>query len=216
MRLFSVPSTLIRIFPPPKSHANSALPDPRYPRGGPAGLGGANRIGMVQPAQYRAVARSGNPMLLSMPVTVTKSNTIKDNGRSGSAAPAGKPGTGTVPAGCPEDATLCRYITRPAICQRTTDTQPGRAGGAHTEDTLSRWHDPYGNVTAGIHGTTRRAGSPSAAASDPLPWGARTQRQAAIRTGLIHHRTLLPSGSALEPTAFLVLRPPETRKHSEI
>jgi hypothetical protein len=27
--------------------------------------------------------------------------------------------------------------------QRTPDSKPGRTGGAHPEDTLSRWHDPY-------------------------------------------------------------------------
>jgi hypothetical protein len=50
------------------------------------------------------------------------------------------------------------------------------AGGAHTEDSLSRWHNPHRDVAAGIHAATRRAGSPSALISHPLPWRARTAR----------------------------------------
>jgi hypothetical protein len=52
--------------------------------------------------------------------------------------------------------------------QRAPDTQPCRAGGAHAEDTLSRWHDPHRHVATGVYGATRHAGSPSAVASDPL------------------------------------------------
>jgi hypothetical protein len=48
--------------------------------------------------------------------------------------------------------------------QRTPDSKPGRTGGAHPEDTLSRWHDPYRDVTAGIHAATRCADPPSAVA----------------------------------------------------
>ena len=41
-------------------------------------------------ALSRAVARSGTPMLLSMPRTFRKSNTIKDDGQSVSAGASGK------------------------------------------------------------------------------------------------------------------------------
>jgi hypothetical protein len=40
---------------------------------------------------------------------------------------------------------------------------------------------PYRDVTTGIYVATRRAGSPSTVASDPLPWRARDQCQAASR-----------------------------------
>ena len=76
---------------------------------------------------------------------------------------------------------LCRLHHPSRHRQRTPDSKPGRTGGAHPEDTLSRWHDPYRDVTARIHAATRCADPPSAVASDPLPWRARTQRQAASR-----------------------------------
>lgn len=54
-------------------------------------------------------------------------------------------------------------------CQRAADTQPCRASGAPASDTLSRWHDPYRDVTPRVHATPGRAGSPSKAQPHPLP-----------------------------------------------
>ena len=50
--------------------------------------------------------------------------------------------------GAPRTQHLCGYIIRPAIANERLALKPGRAGGAHTEDTLSRWHDAHGDVTA--------------------------------------------------------------------
>jgi hypothetical protein len=71
---------------------------------------------MVQPTQCRAVARSGNPMLLSMPVTFTKSNTIKDDGRSGSAGASGK----------------ARHRDAPCLAPRGWKARPLRAAASRT------------------------------------------------------------------------------------
>jgi len=56
------------------------------------------------------------------------------------------------------NSSTCAAHHPPRHCQRTPDTQPCRAGGgAHTEDTLSRWHDAYRHVAAGVHATPGRA-----------------------------------------------------------
>ena len=90
---------------------------------------------------------------------------------------------------------LCRYITRPAIAnERLALNRAGQVVLTLTEDTLSRWHDLYRDVAAGIHTTTRRAGSPSAVGSHSLPWWVRTQSQIAtsstvpVRWHLDDHR----------------------------
>jgi hypothetical protein len=64
-------------------------------------------------------------MLLSMPVTFTKSNTIKDDGRSGSVGASGKPGTGTVPAGRPPDGRrIAGQRLAPAVALDPRPTRP--------------------------------------------------------------------------------------------
>jgi hypothetical protein len=76
---------------------------------------------------------------------------------------------------------LCRYITRPALANERLILN--RAGEVVLQ-LKSPYHDgttPIRDVTPGVHAATRRAGSPAAVASDPLPWRARAPRQAACR-----------------------------------
>ncbi len=81
---------------------------------------------------------------------------------------------------------LCRYITRPAVANAKPDTWTYRCQLLRTERlTLNRagqgvlaLKTPYRDVAPRVHAATRRAGSPSAVASDPLPWCARAQSQA--------------------------------------
>ena len=87
------------------------------------------------------------------------------------------------------------------------------------EDPLSRGHDLYRGVTAGIHITTRRAGCPSAVASDPLPWCARPE--ATLRPDIVpnvpvnantpsadHAEGLPPAAPAPMSLARLLTKPP--------
>jgi hypothetical protein len=106
-------------------------------------------------------------------------------------------------------------------------TQPCRAGGAHPEDPLSRGHDPYRDVTPGVHAATRRAGSPSAVASDlkhpsldwpatslllrrlrrSLPWRARAHRPRPVPSSFRARRSAL-----MPPQLTTVTRPLPRRR----
>ena len=72
----------------------------------------------------------------------------------------------------------CAATSPPRHRQRAPCSQPCRAGRAHPEDPLSRWHDPHRHVTPRVFAVTRRPGSPSTAPSHPLPWRARARSQA--------------------------------------
>ena len=67
----------------------------------------------------------------------------------------------------------------PGDCQRTAETQSRRPSRAAAQEPLPRRHHPYRDVAVGVHAALSRIGPASAAASDSLPWRARTPRQVA-------------------------------------
>ena len=80
-----------------------------------------------------------------------------------------------------EDAAPVPLYHPPRHRPRAPCSQPCRATRAYPEDRLSRGHDPHRHVTPGVFAATRRPGSPSTAPSHPLPWRARTPREAPSR-----------------------------------
>ena len=71
----------------------------------------------------------------------------------------------------------------PGAGQRTRTNQRRWPGRAEAEDTLARRHHPPGDVAAGVHAAVGGAGAQAAAAPDPLPRRAGTERQVARAGG---------------------------------